>query len=171
MLKNISQTPSSPKSERGQSMVELAISLIVILTLLAGAVDFGIALYSYVALRDAVQEGALYASFESGDGTNLDCAAIEDRVRSASSNPVDLTDTTKVSISICTVPAGSSSYVCPSSCSVSGASPCEGYGAGIQVNATYDYDLSMPFLSGILGTNVIPITASVTDTILSPACP
>ena len=163
------------KNERGQSMVELAISLIVILTLLAGAVDFGIALYSYVALRDAVQEGALYGSFEptldDGDGVyegeSLNTVAIEQRVRSASSNPVDLSDTTNVSIDVKILPDG--------------AAPCEGPqnygvylpsgGAGIQVSATYNYTLSMPFLSGIIGTNIVPITASVTDTILRPLCP
>ena len=46
--------------QRGQSLVELAISLMIILWLLAGAIDFGIGFFSYVAIRDAAQEGALY---------------------------------------------------------------------------------------------------------------
>ena len=48
--------------ERGQSLVEFAISLVIILWLLAGAVEFGIALFQYIQLRDAAQEGALYGS-------------------------------------------------------------------------------------------------------------
>lgn len=51
----------NPK-EQGQSLVELALSLVLLLTLLAGLVDFGRAFFTYVALRDAAQEGAAYAS-------------------------------------------------------------------------------------------------------------
>ena len=51
-----------PKSARGQSLVELAISLVVLLMLLSGAVEFGIIFFQFVQLRDAAQEGALYGS-------------------------------------------------------------------------------------------------------------
>ena len=167
------------KTERAQSLVELAISLIIILTLLAGAVDFGIALFSFVSLRDAVQEGALFASFSPtlDEGDNLyenealACDAIEARVRTASSSPVDLADTTNVTVFICTVPAGMSTFVCENACDDSAADPCEGDGAAIQVRATYNYQLTMPLIGTIIGTNTIPITASVTDTILRPLCP
>ena len=53
------------KSERGQSLVELAISLVILLYLLSGAVEFGILFFQYVQLRDAAQEGALYGSITS----------------------------------------------------------------------------------------------------------
>jgi len=169
----------SPNKERAQSLVEFAISIIIILTLLAGAVDFGRALFSLVALRDAVQEGALYGSFnptlDDGDnlyeGEALDCTAIAARVRSASSNPVDLTDTAKVSIFICTVPPGSSSFTCTNACDDSAADPCEGAGAGIQVRTVYEYTLTMPLIDTIIGSNTIPLSASVTDAMLNPLCP
>ena len=169
----------SKKNERGQSLVEIAISLVIILLLLAGAVDFGIALFSFVSLRDAVQEGALYASFDPtlDDGDNLyegealDCAGIEARVRSASTNPIDLTDTTKLNIFICTVPGGSTSFACTNVCDDSAVDPCEGAGAGIQVRAIYNYELIMPLLGDVIGSQTIPLTASVTDTILRPLCP
>ena len=57
----------SHSKERGQSLVEFAISLTVIMLLLAGAVEFGIALFQFVQLRDAAQEGALYGSIHPGD--------------------------------------------------------------------------------------------------------
>ena len=50
------------KSERGQSLVELSISLVVLLYLLSGAVEFGLAFFQFVQLRDAAQEGALFGS-------------------------------------------------------------------------------------------------------------
>ena len=59
------------KSQRGQSLVELAISLMVILMLLMGAIDFGIALFAYVSMRDAAQEGAVYGSIEPDDADGI----------------------------------------------------------------------------------------------------
>ena len=49
-------------SERAQSLVEFAISLLLILTILTGAVELSLALFEYVTIRDAAQEGALFAS-------------------------------------------------------------------------------------------------------------
>ena len=74
-----------PGHERGQSLVELALSLTLILILLSGAVSFGMAYFSYVAIADAAQEGALYGSF---DPANI--AAIRLRVRTASTSPGQL---------------------------------------------------------------------------------
>ncbi|MGQ9832865.1 MAG: TadE family protein [Candidatus Villigracilaceae bacterium] len=135
------------RNEHGQSLVEFAISLTVILLLLAGAVDFGMAFFSFIALRDAAQEGALYGSMSPTD-TN----GIIARVRGASNRPVDLSNTSTVQVTPQII-----------------GQPCEG--GGIQVTVVYSYPISMPFLSAILGQNTIPIRASVTDTILQPTCP
>ncbi|MBN1452854.1 MAG: pilus assembly protein [Anaerolineales bacterium] len=140
----------SPHSkERGQSLVEFAISLTVIMMLLAGAVEFGIALFQFVQLRDAAQEGALYGSIHPGDDAN-----IEARVRSASLSPIDLQNDPDVTVVI--------SYP-------DGAPNCEG--KGIQVNVSYPHRIGMPFIGPIIGSNTIPLTGSVTDTILRPICP
>ena len=64
------------KNERGQSLVELAISLTVLLYLLSGAVEFGIVFFKYIQLRDAAQEGALYASLYPLDTAGIQAAAI-----------------------------------------------------------------------------------------------
>ncbi len=73
------------KSERGQSLVELSISLLIVLWLLAGTVEFGIAFFQFIQLRDAAQEGALYGSLHPDESSN-----IELRVRNASNKPIDL---------------------------------------------------------------------------------
>jgi hypothetical protein len=139
----------SPSRERGQSLVEFAISLTVMMMLLAGAVEFGIALFQFVQLRDAAQEGALYGSIHPGD---LD--GIEDRVQAASLSPIDLQNDPDVTINI-TFPDGSPN--------------CEG--KGVQVDVSYPHQIIMPFISPIVGSTTIPLTASVTDTILTPVCP
>ncbi len=130
------------RGERGQSLVELAMSLTVIMLLLAGAVDFSIAYFSFAALQDAAQEGAMYGSINPGDD-----AGIKSRVRGASTNPVDLSDDSSVIIDV----------------NVSGDG-CEG--DEVTVNVSYDYPISMPFIGAIIGTQEIKLNASVTDTIL-----
>ena len=153
---------SNIKRQRGQSLVELAISLTVILMLLSGAVDFGMAFFSYTAMRDAAQEGALYGSFHPVDGQgNLDAQGIINRVEKSSTSPIDFSDSSKVRI-----------LVSPTN-GVTEA--CQGIGAngtanGIQVTLEYNYPIIMPFLGVIIGSQTIPLTATVTDTILSPQC-
>ena len=49
------------KSERGQAMVEFALVLPVLLTLLCGIIDFGWIYYNQITLNNAAREGARYA--------------------------------------------------------------------------------------------------------------
>jgi Flp pilus assembly protein TadG len=137
----------SRRRERGQSLVELALSLTVIMLLLAGAVDFSIAYFSFSAMQDAAQEGALYGSINPTDEDG-----IITRVRSASTNPVDLADEDLVDV-VVTLPGDA----------------CEGN--EVRVNVIYDYPISMPFIGAIVGSQQIRLNASVTDTILQPVCP
>ena len=153
------------KRERGQSLVELAISLLVLLYLLSGAVEFGLAFFQFVQLRDAAQEGALYGSMNPTDG--IDGSFIETRVRGASSSPIQLADTSKVDVSI---------YVDNVLVWQNGVSQgtvgtnvaCESH--GITVIVSYNHQIFMPFIPQILGRSALPLHATVTDTILSPVC-
>ncbi|HEY5982649.1 MAG TPA: TadE family protein [Anaerolineales bacterium] len=159
------------KSSRGQSLVELAISLTVMLLLLSGAVTFGMAYFSYVAMRDAAQEGALFASFNPCADTNtavpgcdpldtVNMDSIRERVRASSTSPINFGDTTLI-------PDGdiTADFI---------GAPCEGLTGGtpnaIWVTVQYNYHVFMPFLGAIVGQE-IPLTATVTDTILQPRCP
>ena len=134
-------------SERGQSFTEMAISMVFILILLAGIVDVGRMFFIFVAIRDAAQEGAAYGSFCPGDVVGIDA-----RVRSASSNPVDLTDTTNILTFInrdCANPANADSCVVGDSIEV--------------IVRAENYQMTMPFLGGV----TIPLEARVSDTILT----
>ena len=145
-------------SERGQSLVELSISLVLLLLLLSGAVEFGIAFFQFVQLRDAAQEGALYGSMNPSDCTNILA-----RVQGASGSPIDLT--TAVSAGDATISTTINNNACSSSGTYASLD-CEGY--GLQVDITYQHHIFMPFLPQILGRTTIPLHAQVTDTILSP---
>lgn len=143
------------KNESGQSLVELAISLMVILILLAGAVEFSIALFQFVQLRDAAQEGALYGSFNPSD-----VDGIRWRVRQTSQSPIDFSDTSLVPDSDIAVNYTNGK---------DSTSACEG--DGVSVTITFDHVIFLPLVGPIIGSNTIPLTASVTDTILQPVCP
>lgn len=151
------------KSEHGQSLVEMTITLIILLILLAGAIDFGIGLYSYVAIRDAAQEGALYASI---DPTNT--IEIEARVTSSSSLPVNL-DTDLEESSGGFTEGVTVSYF-NGATPISSADACEGNGATVNVEVRYIYHPVTPLVPNILGIQEIPLTASVTNAILRPPC-
>jgi len=134
-----------PPEQRGQSLVELGISMIVLLFLLAGAINFGIAFYDYVAITDAAQEGALYGSI---NPTNT--AGIITRVQLSSSSPVNL------------------STITPTVSTPNGTCP----GKPLTVTLVYYSPVTMP-IAGIF-TNAIRLTASATSIILkSPTlgCP
>jgi len=149
------------KHERGQSMVELALTLPILVLLLLGTLDFGMAIFSYSMLRDAAQEGAFYGSF---NPANVD--EIENRARNISpraedvvfSSPVQLRDTDAIKVSVQAL-----------------GDACQGATNGvansIQVNVSYRYPMMMPLIGRIIGSNTIPLTGTATNIILQPTCP
>lgn len=143
------------KNERGQSLVELSISLVLLLILLSGAVEFGIAFFQFVQLRDAAQEGALYGSMNppasSTDATQE--TLIANRAKAASQSPINLQTDPAVTVTV----------------DVTDAQYCEG--GALQVEISYNHQIFMPFLPQILNRSTLPLRASVTDTILTPVCP
>jgi hypothetical protein len=50
------------KGQKGQSMVEMALAMPLLILILAGILDLGRAYFTYVALSDAAAEGAAYAA-------------------------------------------------------------------------------------------------------------
>jgi Flp pilus assembly protein TadG len=135
--------------EKGQSLTEFGLSVAILLILLAGTVDAGRAFFTFMALRDAVQEGALWGSYNP-----TETALIEDRVRRASNLVQAIEDDPAADLDITVTRSGDA---------------CTGN--GITVQATYqNFPITMPFLGTILGSQEVPITASVTDTILAPPC-
>lgn len=133
--------------EHGQSMVEFAFSAVIILLLLVGVVDLGRAYFAYMTLRDAVQEGALYGSTYPND-----FEGIKNRVRGTAKFPVDLSDTVNV--------------IVPEPEIIGQA--CAGH--SIKVQVIHNFTITTPFLGTVLGTQTVPIKASITDTILRPPC-
>ncbi len=148
------QKDSSNKKQRGQSLVELAISLMFILLLLMGTIDFGLALFAWVTMRDAAQEGAVYGSVKPTDQTG-----IKNRAIAAASDlfvlaPGDVTVT--INGNACEGSTGTPPNTTPNT---------------IQVSITRLHPVSTPLVGAIIGSQNITLRAQVTNTILSPVCP
>lgn len=139
---------------KGQSLVEFAISLVLLLFILSGLAEFGVALFQYVQLRDAAQEGAVY-------GSACDCsvADIEERVINSSDTPVDLALDPGVSIQVSATRGG---------VPVDPELTCEG--DAITVRVQYLHKIFMPFVPKMLNSDYINLNASATNTVLTPIC-
>jgi Flp pilus assembly protein TadG len=159
-LKRRIQTPRKSLPQKGQSLVELALTITIVLTLLAGAFDLGSAFFSYIALRDAAQEGAVYGSI---DPTHKDL--IETRVRLSSTAPINFSSFAATCST--TSPKGSCVELRRPDGTIP-AKPCTG--DQVIVTVRYTYTLLMPFIGGIIGRQTIPLKATVTNVILTPLC-
>ena len=125
---------------KGQSLVELALSFVVLMLLIAGSVEFGIIFFQKVQLQDAAQEGAIYGSMCPND-----TVSIEDRVGFNSNSPLDLTSPNVfVSVSRDT--------------------------QNVEVVVSYNHKIFMPFLSRLLGKQFIPLQGRMVSAILSESC-
>jgi len=138
----------SKRGERGQSMIELALTISILMVLLAGTIDLGRAFFAWLAMRDAAQEGASYGSFHPSDS-----AGIEARVRAT------FADVIKDPSAIVSVGIDYDGPLClddPQSI--------------VTVNVEYqNFPISMPFLGALIGDTII-IRATINDAIILPLC-
>lgn len=147
------------RSERGQSLVELAVSFMLVMLVLAGAVDFGRAYFAVIALRDAAQEGVIYASLNPDDEPG-----IENRVQQSSDAPIDM------------------ALIPPTDIDVSWSDPthkCAGFydnggtleSYSVTVSVEYDFQFTMPMIQNIFPGGILRLVIDDTHTILAPECP
>mgnify|MGYP001109119541 CR=1 FL=1 len=146
--KNWKENSKSP--EKGQSMVELALTITILMILLAGVVDLGRAFFTYMAMRDAAQEGAAYGSINPYDVAGIK-SRVWDNLEQVVSDPEKLTEDIVVGVGF------------------NGPKRCIGY--EIEINVDYkEFPLTMPFLGWILNSQTIAIHATIKDNILKPPC-
>ena len=138
-------------SNKGQAMVEFAVSLVLLLIILSGIIDLGRMFFYYIAMRDASQEGVMYGTINPSN-----CDQIEARVRTL------LSDNTGVDVTI-TVNGADCSTADPTT------DACSGNELVVSV-IDPDFPISMPFLGAVLGRNSITLDATITGTILRPQC-
>ncbi len=150
-LRTKRSTAGRPGS-RGQSLAEFALVFPLFILLLAAMVDFGVGLYGYMTVSNAVRDGGRLGATAC---TALTCSnAVKARVTAASGGLVQAGD---VSVS-CTTAAGAA-IGCTRSTTVP-PDPQNGVvnGDSVTVTASYTYHMIWPLAFG----TQIPLTSAVT---------
>lgn len=138
---------------RGQSLVELALILPVLMLLVAATIDLGRIFYSQITITNAAREGAMEASrnptsFQANTGCN--------------------TSTNRIMCRVINESKGSFVAVLPADVSVSCSPSCTaamGNMATVRVNGRFS--LLTPLLAGFLGGSTINMAASASAQIIT----
>ncbi len=145
------------QSEKGQSLLELALVLVFLLILLAGVIDLGRMMYEYLTMRDAAQEGAGYAAVFPND-----CNHVVDRVMQ---NLPDNNYTVSIDVDgIDCASAVANDYAAGKTAPDYG---CAGKTVTVMIDHTTQ--ITMPLISAFTGTS-IPMHVAIEDRIVRPAC-
>ena len=134
------KTNTPPRSLKGQSLVEFALTLPLLLLILIGILDLGRITATYVILENAAREGARYGATHPGQTTG-----ITQRARAEASGSI--VNSTQIQIT-CD----------PSNCSGSLGSP-------LKVYASYPFTFITTYL--FAGLNTLNISTNATFQIMS----
>jgi len=150
-------------AETGQSMVELAVSIIVLLILLAGIVDLGRVAFYYIAIRDSAQEAATYASIFPNNNEQIFARALAGITGDGvDSSRIEVTLTYQGSVSYtCELGEG-----CASSTDTTGSNEVQvGDVIGITVTDSA-FPVTMPLLGTFIGGQTINLTSTIQDVVV-----
>jgi Flp pilus assembly protein TadG len=154
----------SRQRSRGQSVVEFALVLPILLLLLAAAIDLGRLFYAYVAVENAAKEGAFYGARSPlcDDSTSPSCGDPNNVAWHVTNEASNLTDGSGTSLLTSAVACRSSAGVLrqPINDCVDGDT--------YQVTVTYPFTLITPLLSNIVSQN-ITLGAESQATVISDA--
>ncbi len=152
MFKNFSQIRLRRKEgERGQSFMELAISMVFLLVLLSAVVDLGWAFYTMTALRDTAQEAASYGIM------CPDEERIIQRLRLSTTAPLSIEDIDEGDITVESIPVGSND--------------AWKKGSIVKISVSINHTILVPFLGAVIGRTTYPLSVDVSDTIMVDKCP
>jgi Flp pilus assembly protein TadG len=151
------------RREKGQSLIEFALLVPVLLIILAGILDLGRLYFAYVAVTDAAGEGVAYAAIYPPSVSSYTCPTTP-----ACTNP------------------GDTDCICARALDASGGliqiegdkveiecanCPNQGSGDTVSVAVTYDFELRTFVLNIIVPDGQLPLRAVATETILTGKVP
>ncbi len=155
---------SKRRKERGQSLVEVALTLPILLLILSGLLDIGRVYYIYIALEEAAQEAATFLAqnpwcqeptdIPPADADLPDCANpnnAEYRVLNASNQEIELSRLQPIE------------YTYPLD---GDGDPIIGIGATVTVTIRYDFPLVTPIIRNAFGQDGITLTATASHLII-----
>lgn len=156
------KTTSIRKNERGQSLVELSMVLLVVLVILAGVVDLGHMMYVYLTMRDAAQEGAGYGALYPGY-----CNQISARVRD---NLPGADFAVAVTVNGLSCSAAFSADAAAAASGLLPANACSG--KDLTITLDHNYPVSMPLIGSFIDPqgDGVPMHVQISDRITRPEC-
>ncbi|MEO1286989.1 MAG: TadE/TadG family type IV pilus assembly protein [Chloroflexota bacterium] len=143
--------PIRNQKEKGQSLVEFALSLPVLMLLLSGLLDFGRAYYTFIALEEAAAEAALYYAIEPACPVDANPGVLDDcddpnnalyRAKNSGSGEFDPADT---EWNIETANVGAVGWA------DSTPDDCTSIGCSVLVQVTYPFELLTPGMRFFIG--------------------
>ncbi len=151
-------------AERGQSLIEMAISFSILVMMLSGVLDLGRIWYIYVALEDAAGEAALYLSIEpyceDADDVDPDMNPCSDpnnalfRAQNAVGNNIINWDRATYSVFMPVDPSNPDEYI-------------RAVGEQVQVQIKYSVEILTPVIPRFTGFNPLELTVLASQTIIS----
>ncbi|HSM24674.1 MAG TPA: TadE/TadG family type IV pilus assembly protein, partial [Anaerolineaceae bacterium] len=154
--------------EKGQSMVELAVAVVVLLILVSGVVDLGRVAFHYIAMRDAAQEAASYASVFPNNNQQI-------FMRATDGIAGDGVDPSRIEVNL-KIYKASGTYECnwsvlsPEVCAAdvdSSDSNEVSVNNVIEVTITDSaFPITMPLLGSFLGSQTINLNTTIQDVVL-----
>ena len=129
------------RSEEGSSLVEMALTMIILLMILFGLIEMCLALYTYHFISDAAREGSRYAIVHGSQCqvSGVSCTATTTQIQNyvenlgfPGINPANMTVTTTWTA----YPAGATCM----------ALACNGPGDLVTVTVSYNFPLAIPFV-------------------------
>lgn len=163
------------RAQRGQSMVEFALSLVLLITLLSGLLDLGRIYFIYTQLEDAAGEGALYLAMKPRCRTSAGAGCSDPgnamyRIRNSGGGLVDWSDPLIADVNIqyqdtaapldCGGDLGIDCYPAPATT----------YRFSLRdtvvVTITYQVPLLTPIVPQIAGRAFLPLTVRATQSII-----
>lgn len=159
------------KAHKGQSLMELAVSLVIMLIIVTGLIEIGRLMFYYIAMRDAAQEGAMYASLYPSACTqtvlrvqkdlyNADPTEVEVNI---SINGLDCEDARAIDDVEAAAKRPRVHGCVPSNLDTP-------HTVIVTVHQP-NYTLAVPLLGTFIGSQTISVKAWMTSTIIRPPCP
>jgi hypothetical protein len=154
--KPIKRRNKGRRSEQGQSLVEFAAGVVVLVIIVSGVLDLGRAFFTLVAIENGAGEGAIFASYHPAWVTEQDAQdggsswpEIENvTYRARHESPSGLVDPNLMTVSVDHPPTLQT-------------------GEHITVTVTYSYTVMTPFLHILVQGGMMPLTAEATQVIVN----
>jgi Flp pilus assembly protein TadG len=129
-------------ARRGQSIVELALALPLLMLILLGTIDLGMMFHDYIQLRNASREGAGYGAHFPNDSTGI-----------------------ALRVTRHGVPAGTTVSSSCTSCTTSGGVPTGTGTVAVTAQSTFS-PITLGFLQSWFGIGPIPLSSTATMRVL-----